>query len=248
MWSPLAYALLATLVISGISLAGVAFLLAGWNDRRARLLVGFAAGVLLASPCLDLLPEAVARHRGDGNLFLATLAGMCGFLVLEHVLHGLGTTSTVDHAATLGYLVLIGDAVHNFIDGVVIAAMFLVDPALGVSTALAVAAHELPQELGDFGILVHSGFSPPHALAVNFVSALAAVAGALVCVAVATRIEPYLPWLMAATAGMFIYIATTTMVPQLHHGRAGHDRRLVAAFFAGIGVVALLRAVTTHMR
>ncbi len=243
--APLWPALGATLVVSAISLVGVVFLFAEWNERRSLTFISFAAGVLLATTFLELLPEAVARNHAGGNFFVATLAAMGGFFLLERFLHGFHSHDG-GHATVSGHLILIGDTLHNFIDGVVIAATFLVEPALGVSTALAVAAHEIPQEIADYGILLRAGFSRSRALLLNFLSGLSAVLGVLLCVAFQPLIEAYLSWFMAATAGMFIYIAASDLMPELHHPHARHQWRFAVPLFLGIGLIALLGGVLPH--
>jgi zinc and cadmium transporter len=244
--SPLVAALLAALVVSAISLVGVVFLFARWNERRSLLFISFAAGVLLATTFLDLLPEAVARSGGDGAFFAGTLAAMGAFFLLERFLHGFHTHEE-RHAVASGTLILIGDTLHNFIDGVVIAATFLVEPGLGVATTVAVAAHELPQEIADYGILLAAGFERRLALLLNFLSGLAAVLGVVLCFAFADAVAARLPWFMAATAGMFIYIAASDLMPELHHADARRDWLIALPFFLGMGVIGLLgRFVHAH--
>lgn len=244
--APLLPALGATLVVSAISLIGVVFLFAEWNERRSLLFVSFAAGVLLATTFLELLPEAVARHHDGGNFFIATLGAMGGFFLLERFLHGFHTHDEGSHAAVSGHLILIGDTLHNFIDGVVIAATFLVDPALGLSTTLAVAAHEIPQEIADYGILLRSGFSRSRALLLNFLSGLSAVFGVLLCFVFREAIEASLSWFMAATAGMFIYIAASDLMPELHHSPTRHQWRFAVPLFLGMALIAALGAAVPH--
>ena len=246
--SPFAAAILATLIVSAISLVGAVFLFRQWSERRSLLFISFAAGVLLATTFLELLPEAVERSGGDGDFFVATLAAMGGFFVLERFLHGFHTHEHDEggHAAASGYLILVGDTLHNFIDGVVIAATFLVDPTLGVATTVAVAAHEIPQEIADYGILLAAGFSRRRALLLNFLSALTALLGAVFCFAFQTAVEAHLPWFMAATAGMFIYIAASDLMPELHHSHPRGNWRVAVPFFVGMGLVALIGALVPH--
>jgi len=243
--SPLGLSLVATFVVSAISLVGVVFLFTDWTERRAMLFISFAAGVLLATAFLEMFPEAVARHQDDGNFFIATLAAMCGFFLLERFLLGFHThddTHVADdhhrHAIPSGYFVLIGDTVHNFIDGVVIGASFLVSPALGFSTTLAVAAHEIPHEAADFGILLSAGFSRGAALLLNFASGLAAMLGAAWCFWFEGLVERHLPWFLAATAGMFIYIAASDLVPELHRSHTRREWIYAVPFFVGIALMA----------
>lgn len=244
--SPFAAALLATLIVSAISLVGALFLFSRWSERRSLLFISFAAGVLLATTFLELLPEAVERSGGEGDFFVATLAAMGAFFVLERFLQGFHTHEEDRHATASGYLILVGDTLHNFIDGVVIAATFLVDPTLGVATTVAVAAHEIPQEIADYGILLAAGFSRTRALLLNFLSGLSALLGAAFCFAFQTAVEQHLPWFMAATAGMFIYIAASDLMPELHHSQPRGNWRVAVPFFVGMGLIALVGALAPH--
>jgi zinc and cadmium transporter len=243
--TPLAQALLATLVVSAVALVGIVFVFARQLSHRAELvLLSFAAGVLLATTFLELLPEATTLPRAPGNLFLATLGAMIGFFLLERLLHGFHIHEDgvrEPHSPGSPYLILVGDGLHNFIDGLAIAASFAASPELGVITTLAVAVHEVPQELADFGILVAGGMTTRHALLLNFLSGLTAVLGALAFFAAGPAIEPYTAWFMAATAGMFIYVASADLIPQLHHHRALHPTQL--PFLGGVALIWLLRAL-----
>lgn len=241
---PIVQALLATLLISLISLVGVVFFFADWSAKRGMVFMSFAAGVLLATAFLEILPSALERHVGHANLLAATLAAIGAFFVLERVLHGLHDHDLHEsHAVPSGYLILVGDSLHNFVDGVVIAATFLADPALGVATTIAVAAHELPQEIADYGILLSSNFSRRSALLLNFVSGLASVFGALLCWGFQAWIEPHLAWVMASTAGMFIYVAAADLMPELHHTGTREAWRYTVPFFVGVLLIALLGAI-----
>ena len=237
--SPLVMSLIATFVVSAISLIGVFFLFADWNERRGMLFISFAAGVLLSTAFLDMLPEAIARHHDGGNVFIATLVAMGAFFLLERVLAGFHSHED-GRAGSSGYFILIGSTVHNFIDGVVIAASFLVSPALGVTTTLAVAAHEIPHETADFGVLLNAKFSRAAALLLNFASALAAVLGALWCFWFENVVEPRLSWFLAATAGMFIYIAASDLLPELHHSHTHRAWIYAAPFFIGVALMATM--------
>jgi zinc and cadmium transporter len=236
----LAQSLVATLLVSLISLVGV--FVVRWSERVEERLLGFAAGVLLATAFLDLLPEAASRSAGDGRIFAAALAAMVLFFVIERLVHAFHLHEE-SHAHTSGYLVLIGDGLHNLIDGVVVAASFLVSPELGVTTTLAVAAHEIPQEIADYGLLVSRRFSRRTALLLNFASGLTALVGVALCFALRGAIEPHVGWALTATAGMFIYIAASDLIPELHHVRRRGSHAHTVPFFAGIAMVALLSAV-----
>lgn len=234
--SPLGMALVATALVSAVSLIGVVFLFADWTDRRGMLFISFAAGVLLSTAFLEMLPEAIAHHRDGGNVFLATLGAMGGFFLLERWLLGFHTHEDQGPRSP-GYFILIGSAVHNFIDGVVIAASFLVSPALGITTTIAVAAHEIPHETADFGVLLACQFRRSVALLLNFASGLTAVLGALWCFWFEHVVEARLSWFLAATAGMFIYIAASDLVPELHRSQAHRAWIYAAPFFAGVALM-----------
>jgi zinc and cadmium transporter len=239
--SPLAQSLIATFLISALSLVGVIFLFTEWTERRAMLCVSFAAGVLLATAFLDMFPEAVARRQNDGNFFIASLAAMGGFFLLERFLSGFHTHED-SHATPLpaGYFVLIGDTVHNFIDGVIIGTSFLVSPALGLTTTLAVAAHEIPHEDADIMVLLNARFSRAAALLLNFLSGLVAMLGALCCFWFEGLVTRHIPWFLAATAGMFIYIAASDLLPELHHSHTRREWIYAVPFFVGVGLIAAM--------
>jgi zinc and cadmium transporter len=247
--SPLIASLLANLAVSLVSWVGVVFLFARrWSTRREVALVSFAAGVLLSTALLELLPEAIEQAPGESNVLWATLLAMVAFFFLERFLHGFhGHSDGAQHAASRT-LVLVGDGLHNFIDGIVIAASFIVSPGLGVATATAVAAHEIPQEIADFGILIRGGYSRRRALVLNFLSGLAAVAGGLGLFALGDAVQEQIAWFVAAAAGMFLYIAAADLLPELHrHGREddGRPRGLIGSSFVGgiVIVVALAQLV-----
>jgi zinc and cadmium transporter len=245
--TPLWQAVLATLVVSTVALVGIVFVFTRQLSHRGELiLLSFAAGVLLATTFLELLPEAISLERAPGNIFTATLAAMIGFFLLERLLHGFHIhedEAREGHVVASPYLILIGDGLHNFIDGVAIAASFAAAPELGVVTTLAVIVHEVPQELADFGILVAGGMTTRVALLLNFLSGLTAVVGALVFFAGGIAVEPYVAWFMAATAGMFLYIASADLIPQLHHHRTLHPGAALP-FLGGINLIALLRELS----
>jgi len=236
--TPLVQSLMATVLVSTISLVGVFFV--RWSSRVEEIMLGFAAGVLLATAFLDLLPEAVTTNPTDPHLFTAALAAMVLFFVLERLVHAFHLHEE-SHASASSYLILIGDGLHNMIDGIVIAASFLVSPELGLTTTIAVAAHEIPQEIADYAILVRR-FSRPRALLLNLVSGLTAVVGAVMCWGFRELIEPHLGWALTATAGMFIYIAASDLIPELHHVRRRGSWTYVPPFLAGIGLIAIMVA------
>jgi zinc and cadmium transporter len=238
-------------LVSVTSLAG-AFALSLDEGRVRRLslvLVSFAAGALLGDAFLHLIPEALER-RGAGNTpGLLVLAGILLFFMVEKLLrhhHGpLYRQHHPEHAehSELIAINLIGDSIHNLIDGMLIAGGYLVSPALGISTSAAVLLHELPQELGDFGVLVHAGLSPKKALLWNAATALVSLAGAAITLLAGARMGPALTdTLIPITAGGFVYIALADLVPELQHDRTLSGLAIQASLIAaGIAVMAALK-------
>lgn len=244
--STLGYIILFTLIGSVFSLIGGVFLLL--NEKKtlkySHFLAAFAAGTLLGTVFFDLLPEAVheGEELGTGiNIFLWTLVGILGFFLLERFIHWFHHHQHEyldEEIKPTVPLIIVGDSVHNFIDGVVIAATFLVSIPLGIVTTLAVAAHEIPQEIGDFGILLHKGMKRKKIILVNIFSALTALLGALLAFWLGERVEASLPILLSITAGFFIYIAASDLIPEIHHeNRKGFAVIETALMFLGVGTI-----------
>lgn len=241
--------LLFTAAGSIISLTGGIILLfrKGWAEKLTEPLSAFAAGALLGTAFLDLLPEAVeaaGEMAVDAHqVFLWALVGIVIFFLLERFVHWFHHHHEHEHAAQkpVGALIVLGDSIHNFIDGVAIAVTFLVDPALGVLTTIAVGAHEIPQEIGDFAILLKAGYSRKKVLWLNVLSACTALLGALLTFMIGPSIAGSLPILLAVTAGFFIYIALSDLVPEIH---AWGTKKLAVIetglLLLGVGSVALL--------
>jgi len=235
----------------GLSLLGgfgglgiAASLLLFKNEFRARFipwLVSYAVGALLGVALLELLPHALAELDAQ-TVFGTLLIGILTFFVLEKLAlwRHCHTHQCEVHRSTAP-LVLIGDAAHNFMDGAVIGAAVLTSVPLGISTAIAVLAHEIPHEIGDFAILLHSGYSRSRALAFNALAEGMGVVGAIISVsflALLPRIEPY--FLAFATAS-FLYVAMADLIPDLHRGTFDDNAvRQVVLVTAGIGTVMLL--------
>ncbi len=239
--STLAWILTSTLIVSAISLIGILFLSVNQNLFRKMLLVlvSFASGTLLGGAFLHLIPEALLN--GGENLFIVILSGILVFFLLEKFLwrHCHERDCPVH---VFAYLNLLGDGIHNFIDGILIAASFLTSTPLGFATALAVVSHEIPQEIGDFGILVYGGFSKVKALSYNLLSALMAFVGALLTYSFSAYLPSSSYFLMFA-AGSFIYVATTDLIPELHkeHGVAKSFLQF-ALLVVGMSLMWFLRA------
>lgn len=214
-WSIAISALLASV---GVVAAATLLLLAGTRTLSALTprLVSFAVGTLLASTFLGLLPGALAGADA-AQILPTTMAGILGFFLLEKLLiwrhcHQPGCEI---HSAS-GTLILVGDGFHNFVDGVVIASAYLQSTALGVSATLAVVAHEAPQEAGDFGILLHSGYSRVRAVLFNLLSACSTILGAGVAYVAVRQAEQVVPFVLAVSAASFLYIGMADLIPNLH--------------------------------
>src|SRR3989344_4755097 len=221
--STLEYILLFTFIGSiGALIGGVVFLS---KEKLAlkisHFLASFAAGILLGTAFFDLLPEAVHEGKKTGaDIFPWVLFGIVLFFLLERFIHWFHHHEEFHKDAeskpTLP-LIIFGDTMHNFIDGVVIAATFMVSIPLGIATSLSVFAHEIPQEIGDFGLMLHKGLKPKKIILVNVLSAAIAFLGAILTYSLGNILEGYIPVFLAITAGFFIYIASSDLIPEIHH-------------------------------
>ena len=237
-------------LVSLVSLVGLVTL--SLNEARTRrlaaLLVSFAVGALLGDAFIHLIPQTFKEDGATLRPSMLVLAGMLLFFVVEKLLrheHGLlhryhhpGTTARPE----LAVVNILGDSIHNFIDGALIAASYLVSPTVGVATTLAVLFHELPQELGDFGILIHSGLTVRQAVMVNLGSASAAILGAIaVLMSGAVSGTAVTTALIPMTAGGFVYIAAADLIPELQHDRSSRGLFLqVSLMSLGMGVMGAL--------
>ena len=215
-------------LIGGLfSLIGAVFLLRSKTsaDRLAKYATPFAAGVLLATAFVNLIPEAI-HGLGDDTLALtAVLLGILGFFMLERYLRWFHHHHEHESKQkSSNYLIIIGDTLHNALDGVAIGAAFLIDPSVGIITSIAVALHEIPQEIGDFGILLKNGMKRRNVLKVNVLSALATTLSAVVVFAIGDSESTIIPYLLAITAGFFIYIASSDIIPEIHETLSGRQR------------------------
>lgn len=215
----ISYILLFSFLGSIVSLLGGVLLLAKekFAIKISHYLSAFAAGALLGTAFFDLLPEAWDEAKGtDTNIFLWTLIGVLAFFLLERFIHHHSQSHDSKEKKTIIPLIIIGDSVHNFVDGVAVASTFLVSIPLGIITALAVAAHEIPQEIGDFGLMLSKGIARKKVLMMNFYCALAAMAGAILTYMAKDSIEGLLPIVLGLTSGFFIYIALANLIPEIH--------------------------------
>ncbi len=245
-WSVWLYTLLSVLAISAISFIGVITLVV---DRRriqpiVFAMVGLAVGAMLGDAFIHLLPEAFASTRAPLTVSLNCLVGIMIFFMLEKFL-----LWRHDHAAEhthpihpVGYINLIADGLHNFIDGVLVGASYLVSVPIGLGTTIAVCLHEIPQEIGDFGVLLHSGFTSARALWLNFLTALLALVGAMLALLLGARVAHFPIAVLSLTAGGFIYIAGSDLVPELHKERQPKQAAVqLVAIGSGIGLMLLLK-------
>jgi len=238
--------LAATLAISLIAFVGIlTFLLREDLLNRALLvLVALSTGALLGGAFLHLIPEAIEQIGGGLDIFLYLLLGFCLFFVLEQFLQWRHQHGTAHGVKPFSYLILVSDGVHNFIDGLVIAASFISSYPLGIATTLAVALHEIPQELGDFGVLVYGGFGKGRALTFNFISALAAIPGGIVGYFAYSLLQASIVYLLPFAAGNFIYIAAADLIPEIKH-RVSLRRSIIhfCVFLVGIGIMLAVKYI-----
>ena len=210
--------LISVFVVSIISLIGVLFLIANILKKVLFYMVAFSAGALLGAAFFDLLPETIeSGYKQALPVFI--LIGILSFFVIEKFLHWHHHHTEKKDVHTFTYLNILGDAVHNFTDGVIIAIAFLNSTAIGIATTIAIVAHEIPHELGNFAILVYGGFSRLKATFYNFLSALTAFAGALSAYFYSTRIQNINFYISSLAVGGLIYIATTDLIPEIHKER-----------------------------
>ncbi len=220
MLAPYIYALLGVIAISLISLAGIFSLSIKEEILRKYIfvLVSLAVGALLGDAFIHLIPEAFEASDNSLLISLLIVAGVVLFFIFEKFMHWHhhGNDTHEHEIHTFGKLILFSDGVHNFIDGVIIGISFLASIPLGIATTLAVILHEIPQEIGDFAVLLHAGYERKKALWLNFLSALAAVAGTLVAFLFGGAGENFTNWILPIAAGGFIYIAVADLMPELH--------------------------------
>jgi len=239
----LAWILGSTFTVCLISLVGIFTL--SINDKLLHkitfCLIGFSAGALIGGAFLHLLPEALEKTQST-VVFYYLILGLVLFFLMEKYVHWRHCHEDACNVHAFTYLNLIGDSLHNFIDGMVIAASFVVSVKLGIVTTVAIILHEIPQELGDFGVLVYGGFSKKKALFYNFISALTAMAGAIIGYFIADFMQGFASFILPLTAGGFIYIATSDLIPEIHKkSNSEHSTPAFIAFLFGIIFMALAK-------
>lgn len=211
--------LISVFLVSLISLIGALVFSINLKKLKKYLyfLISFSAGALLGGVFIHLIPEISAEQGMDINNSLLVLSGILIFFVMEKVIfwRHCHIISCDEHPHNLGIMNLVGDALHNFTDGIIISAAYLAKPSLGVAATIAVVLHEIPQEIGDFSVLIYAGFSKRKALLFNFLSALVAMFGAILTLLIGAGHEQIVNFMMPITAGGFIYIATADLIPEL---------------------------------
>ncbi|MEX2144787.1 MAG: ZIP family metal transporter [Candidatus Spechtbacterales bacterium] len=222
------------------------------TNRISLFLISFAAGVLLGVSFLDVIPEAMENFSDPKDALLYVLAAIVFFFIVEksfwwyhhHRFQSKEHRRETEHHTlnkTDAYLLLVGDSIHNFVDGIVIAAAFLVDFPLGVGVAVGVVAHELPQEIADFSIMLRAGFSRKKVLILNLITALTTLLGALLAYFSLGAISFFIPPVLAIAGGIFIYLALSDLIPAIHHtSEHKYDFVHFILFIAGIVLMAVL--------
>ena len=242
------YAILASVLVSALSLVGVlTFVL---NDALLKKvlirMVGFGAGGLIGGALFHLLPEALAQSSASLEVFFYVFVGFMFFFVVEKYLYWRHCHKENCDVHPFTYLNLIGDGIHNLIDGLIIGASFFVSPIVGWAATIAIIFHEIPQELGDFAVLVYGGFSKNKALWFNFLSATTAILGTIIGYFCSSSVSDFSKILLPLAAGGFIYIAACDLVPQLHKHQDSKEATASLFWFLGSAVFMLILAVMMH--
>src|SRR3989344_2957950 len=214
------YSFISVVIVSLISLIGV-FALSIREDLLRKYIfvfISLAVGALLGDAFIHLIPEAFEHVDNATHVSVLIIVGILIFFILEKFLHWHhhGEDKEKTHIHPVGQLVLFSDGVHNLMDGIIIGASFLVNIPVGLATTLAVILHEIPQEIGDFAVLLHSGYTKSRALWLNFVSALLAFVGVIIALILGDITKTFTIWVLPIAAGGFIYIAIADLIPELH--------------------------------
>lgn len=240
--NPLFWIIVSTFIISLIAWVGclTLFVKEELMNRVLLVLVALSAGGLMGGAFLHLLPEAISEVGASSsatlNLFSYLIVGFCTFFVMEQFIEWYHEHYGIHRKKPIIYLILISDLVHNFIDGLVIAGSFIIGISVGLATTLAIALHEIPQEIGDFGVLVYGGFERKRALIWNYASAVTAILGGIAGYYLSTIISGAAVILLPFAAGNFIYIAASDLIPEIKHG-VGIRRNLVHFFTFVTGIL-----------
>lgn len=240
------YALGSAITVSILSFVGLLFLSFGRVklEKNLLFLVSFAVGALAGDAFIHLIPEAFEKMGMPLYTSLLIIVGMLVFFVVEKFIRWrhCHIPTSEKHLHPVATLNLIGEGVHNLIDGILIGASYIVSIPIGITTTLAVALHEIPQEIGDFGVLIHAGFSVKRALLFNFGAALMAVLGTVIALAVGSHVEVFSLAMLPITAGGFIYIAASDLIPELQKScdKLAINFSQFVSILLGIGLMSLL--------
>ncbi len=218
--SYLFYALASVFIISLLSLVGV-FTLFFKKDKLEKIiffLVSFSAGALLGVAILHLLPEAISQDNSIIKIGIYFLSGILSFFILEKIVHWrhCHIRTSKKHPHSFGIMNIVGDGIHNFVDGLIIGSSYIISIPLGITTTIGMIAHEIPQEISDFGVLLYAKFTKKKALLFNFLSACLAILGTIIALILTGQIEGLSTFLIAFGAGGFVYIAGSDLIPELH--------------------------------
>jgi zinc and cadmium transporter len=238
------FALISVLIVSSISLIGVLTLRVNTKKLGKILLylVSFSAGSLLGDAFIHLIPEAIEGGGLGVSVPICIIFGILVSFSVERFLQWrhCHIPTSKEHVHSFVYMNLFGDAMHNLIDGLIVGGSYLVSIPIGVATTLAVIFHEIPQELGDFGVLIYGGFSQKKALRYNFLTALTAVAGVLIAIVLGSIMEGFTPLLIPFAAGNFIYIAGSDLIPEIRKDEPEPKKAALQVVSIVLGVVIML--------
>jgi zinc and cadmium transporter len=238
------YVLISISIVSLISLIGI-FTLSIKTEKLKKILiylVSFSAGALFGDVFIHLFPEIVKNYGFNLNISIYVLVGILFFFIIEKFVHWqhCHMPITKEHKHPFAIMNLVGDSVHNFIDGLIIGASYLFSIPLGIATTIAVVLHEIPQEIGDFGVLIHGGFTKKRALLVNFLTALTAILGGIFALLL-KNVSAISAFLLPFAAGTFLYIAGSDLIPELHKETDVRKSLIqLLAFILGIAIMFLL--------
>lgn len=237
-------ALISVTIVSLVSLVGVITLSIKIDLLKKILmfLVSFSTGTMFASAFFHLMPEAVAKIGFGFKMSAYLMVGVLFSFVMEKIIHWRHCHNPQhfeEHIHSFAYMNLFGDCIHNFIDGLIIAGAYLVSIPTGVATTMAVIWHEIPQEIGDFGVLLHGGFNKNKAILYNFITALTAVFGTIIVLILGPHYENFINFLLPFAAGNFIYIAGSDLIPELHKETA-IKKNLIQFLFLIAGVLMII--------
>ncbi len=235
------YSIISVAIVSLVSLIGIATIpiKKHFIKKHIYLLVSLAVGALLGDAFIHLLPEGFEAFDNKVLFSLLVIVGILVFFIIEKYLHWHHHGDDEEHDHPVGKMVLLSDGVHNLIDGMIIASSYIIGVEVGIATTLAVILHEIPQEIGDFGILMHYGYSRARALWLNFISALTAVLGAIIVFMIGNSGNTLSSWLIPIAGGGFIYIALSDLIPELHKksGSITHSLLQIIMILIGVGLM-----------